>query len=191
MEVKEIIEKNLEKIFSYIGVKPEVSVEESEVGESEEEVFSVTITGDDLNFLIGFRGQSLDALQSLLKLIIFRKTEKQVVLTLDINQYKNRKIEKLQDLAKSFIDKVRFFEKEMELPRMNPWERRQIHVFVAEYDDITSESTGEGEDRRVVLKPKKAAKKKSAEKEKKVKKDAPAAKHGKTEKEKVKDKDKK
>ena len=183
MDIKEIIEKNLEKIFGYIGVKPEVSVEESE-----ENIFSVNISGDDLNFLIGFRGQSLDALQSLLKLIIFRKTGKQVVLVMDINQYKTNKIEKLQDLAKSFIDKVRFFEKEIELPRMNPWERRQIHVFVEEYDDIMSESIGEGEDRRVVLKPKKAAKKKAVKKEgtegdeKKVKKEKKAAK--KTEKQK-------
>jgi len=41
------------------------------------------------------------------------------------------------------------------MPRMSPWERRQIHVLVSEYDDIESESTGEGENRRVVLKPKK------------------------------------
>jgi len=57
-------------------------------------------------------------------------------------------------MARSYIDKVRFFQKEVEMPRMNPWERRQIHIMVAEYDDIISESTGEGDDRRVVLKPK-------------------------------------
>ena len=147
MKTKEIIDTHLNKIFDYIGISPEVEIEEIE-----ENNFSVVISGDNLNFLIGFRGQSLEALQNILRLIIFRKTQLQPILTLDINEYRDRKIEKLQDMARNFIDKVRFFQKEVELPRMNPWERRQIHVLVSEYDDIFSESTGEGEDRRIILK---------------------------------------
>lgn len=164
MKPKEIIETSLNKIFEYIGIKPEVLIREDK-GE-EGIVYSVTISGDNLNYLIGFRGQSLEALQILVKQILFRKTGEHTILTIDINEYKDKKTEKLQDLARSFIDKVRFFEKEIELPRMNPWERRQIHIFVTEYDDVESESIGEGEDRRIVLKPKKIAKEK---KEKKVK----------------------
>ncbi|MBU0535158.1 MAG: R3H domain-containing nucleic acid-binding protein [Patescibacteria group bacterium] len=155
MDIKEVIETNLKKIFSLIGIKPEYSIESDEEG-----VYNVKISGDNLNFLIGFRGQSLEALQTLLKLIVFRKTEQQIVLSVDINSYKNQKSERLQEMARGFIDKVRFFEKEIELPVMNPWERRQIHVFVAEYEDVISESTGEGESRRVVLKPNKVGSKK-------------------------------
>jgi len=173
MEITEIIQTTIEKILKFIGVNPEVKIEKAE-----DDVYSVNITGDDLNFLIGFRGQSLEALQSLVKLIVFRKTGEQFVLTLDINEYKSRKVENLQDLAKSFIDKVRFFEKEIELPRMNPWERREIHMFVEEYDDILSESIGEGEDRRVVLKPNKTHKKKVVEKKVKKEKE-PAAREAK------------
>jgi len=150
MDTKELIKKKMNKIFQYIGIKPELSVEEIE-----ENNFNVTVSGDDLNFLIGFRGQSLDGLQSILRLMIYRETQIQPLITLDINDYKSRKTEKIQDMAKTFIDKVRFFQKDVEMPRMSPWERRQIHVLVSEYDDIESESTGEGEDRRVVLKPKK------------------------------------
>jgi len=150
MDTKELIKKKMNKIFQYIGIKPELSVEEIE-----ENNFNVTVSGDDLNFLIGFRGQSLDGLQSILRLMIYRETQIQPLITLDINDYKNRKTEKIQEMAKTFIDKVRFFQKDVEMPRMSPWERRQIHVLVSEYDDIESESTGEGENRRVVLKPKK------------------------------------
>lgn len=150
MDTKELIKKKMNKIFQYIGIKPELSVEEVE-----ENNFNVTVSGDDLNFLIGFRGQSLDGLQSILRLMIYRETQIQPLITLDINDYKNRKTEKIQEMAKTFIDKVRFFQKDVEMPRMSPWERRQIHVLVSEYDDIESESTGEGENRRVVLKPKK------------------------------------
>jgi len=150
MDTKEIIKKKINKIFQYIGIKPELSIEEIE-----ENNFNVTVSGDDLNFLIGFRGQSLDGLQGILRLMIYRETQTQPLITLDINEYKNRKTEKIQDMAKTFIDKVRFFQKEVEMPRMSSWERRQIHVLVSEYDDIESESTGEGDNRRVVLKPKK------------------------------------
>ncbi len=153
MDTKEIIKKKINKIFQYIGIKPELSIEEIE-----ENNFNVTVSGDDLNFLIGFRGQSLDGLQGILRLMIYRETQTQPLITLDINEYKNRKTEKIQDMAKTFIDKVRFFQKEVEMPRMSSWERRQIHVLVSEYDDIESESTGEGDNRRVVLKPKKLTK---------------------------------
>lgn len=149
MDTKELIKKKLNKIFQHIGIKPELSVEEIE-----ENNFNIAVSGDDLNFLIGFRGQSLDGLQNILRLMIYKETQTQPLITLDINDYKNRKTEKIQDMAKTFIDKVRFFQKEVEMPRMSPWERRQIHVLVSEYDDIESESTGEGENRRVVLKPK-------------------------------------
>lgn len=158
MKIDEILEKSLKKILDYIGIDPEVEIEEKE-----ENNYAVTISGDNLNFLIGFRGQSLDGLQNILKLIIFRQTQVQPILSVDINEYRDRKTEKLQDMAKNFIDKVRFFQKEVELPRMSPWERRQIHLLVSEYDDITSESTGEGEDRRVVLKLKEQSSKSSKE----------------------------
>lgn len=148
--MQDVIEEALTNIFGFLQIDPDCEISAPEKG-----VYLVTIDGEDLNFLIGFRGQSLDALQSILRLIIFRKTGEQVVLNVDINGYKNQKANKIKDLARKFIDKVRFFEKEIELPRMNPWERRQVHTFVSEYDDVESESTGEGRDRRVVLKPKK------------------------------------
>ena len=154
METKEILKTNLNKILDYMKVSPNV-----EIDEVEENNFRINISGDNLNFLIGFRGQSLEALQNILRLMVFKQTQTQPILTIDINGYKDKKTEKLQDMARNFIDKVRFFQKDTELPRMNSWERRQIHMLVSDYDDIISESTGEGENRRVVLKLKKNSKK--------------------------------
>ena len=154
MKTKELIKTNINKIFDYIGIEPELKLEEKE-----ENNFDIEISGDDLNFLIGFRGQSLEGLQNIIKMMVFRETQVQPIITIDINEYRSRKTEKLQDMAKTFIDKVRFFQKDVELPRMSPWERRQVHLLVSEYDDIESESTGEGENRRVVLKLKKVSKK--------------------------------
>ena len=154
MKTKELIKTNINKIFDYIGIEPELKLEEKE-----ENNFDIEISGDDLNFLIGFRGQSLEGLQNIIKMMVFRETQVQPIITIDINEYRSRKTEKLQDMAKTFIDKVRFFQKDVELPRMSPWERRQVHLLVSEYDDIESESTGEGENRRVVLKLKKVSNK--------------------------------
>jgi spoIIIJ-associated protein len=145
----EHIKSFLNDIFKHLGIKPESSVEEVE-----EKTYKVTISGNDLSFLIGFRGQSLEALQSILSLMALRKVGEPVSVILDINGYRDQKAERIINLTKSFIDKVRFFQKEVQLPMMNPWERRQVHILVAEYDDVISESTGEGPARRVVLKPK-------------------------------------
>lgn len=145
------LKKHLDTIYKHLKIKPETAIEEIE-----NKTYKITVTGNDLSFLIGFRGESLEALQSLLSLMLLRELGEPVSLVLDINGYKDQKAERIENLAKTFIDKVRFFEKDVVMPPMNPWERRQVHMLVAEYDDIESESTGEGAARRVVLKPKHA-----------------------------------
>jgi spoIIIJ-associated protein len=146
----EEVKKSAEKILGFINVSPKLTVEEGEEG-----IVNLTIEGDDLNFLIGYRGESLDALQTLLGLMIFKKMGDWTRVIVDINGYRKQKMDKIEQITKTYIDKVRFFGKDVEMSPMTPSERRQVHTFIADYDDITSESTGEGQNRRVVLKPKK------------------------------------
>lgn len=150
MEKEKAIENTINEIFGFIGIDPDYYIDKQD-----ENIYNVRIEGDDLNYLIGYRGQSLDALQTLLGLILQRKTSDWTTIIVDINDYKTRHADRIHGIAKRFIDKVRFFNDEAMLPPMNPWERRQVHVFISEYDDVESESTGEGKSRRVVLKPKK------------------------------------
>lgn len=150
MNNEELIDSTLKEIFKHIGIEPKVSV-----SVPEENVYAIDVQGNNLNFLIGYKGESLNALQSILGLMVLKKIGKSVIISLDINNYKDKKLERLLEITKSFIDKVRFFEKEVPMPPMNPWERRQVHMFVSEYNDVASESTGEGPYRKVVLKPKK------------------------------------
>lgn len=152
MEKKEIVKDSLDKILEFVGVAPDIEIFE------DESVINVLIGGNDLNFLIGYRGQSLDALQSFLGLILYRKTDEWTSVIVDINDYKDRRLEKIRDITRRFIDKVRFFQNNVVMPPMNPWERRQVHTLIGEYDDIESESEGEGRNRRVVLKPADAGK---------------------------------
>ena len=150
MKNEEILNTILQDIFKHIGVSPVVVVTPQD-----ENIYNIDIQGNNLNFLIGFKGESLNALQSLMSLIALKKLGKPTIISVDINNYKGKKIERILDITKSFIDKVRFFEKEVMLPPMNPWERRHVHLLISEYADIESESIGEGLSRRVVLKPKK------------------------------------
>lgn len=150
MSVKENIQDLLTNIFGFLKIHPDY-----EVIDKEDNVFEIKISGNNLNFLIGHRGQSLDALQSILHLSVLRQQGQHVTIVIDINGYKDQRAEKLQNMTKSYIDRVRFFQKDVELPPMDPWERRQIHMFVSEYEDVVSESIGEGKDRRVTLKLKK------------------------------------
>ncbi len=150
MNIIEVIKNTLDNIFGFMKINPNYEINGKDDG-----VFEVKIQGNNLNFLIGHQGQSLDALQSILHLTVLRQAGEQVTVLIDINGYKDQRAEKIQNMAKSYIDRVRFFQKDVELPPMDPWERRQIHMFVSEYDDVVSESVGEGHERRVTLKPKK------------------------------------
>lgn len=142
---KKIIEKKLDEILEFMEVSPTVTVEQ------EEDRFKIVIKGDDLSFLIGHRGFSLNALQSLLALMVFKEKGEWAYIDVDINDYKEGRKEKLQDMVRNFIDRVRFHKDDVAMPAMNSYERRNVHIFVSDYPDIESESTGEGRDRHVVL----------------------------------------
>lgn len=148
MEKNEALKQTTQKILSFIGVKPEVEVKE------DSELSYVSIKGDNLNFLIGYRGQSLNALQSVVAHIVYKQTGEWPSIMVDINGYNDQRIERLQNITRKYIDRVRFFQNEVEMPVMNPWERRQVHSLVSEYDDVVSESRGEGKNRRLYLRPK-------------------------------------
>ena len=149
MDKKELLKSYLKDILDFIGVKNDFSIDYGE-----ENLMKVVIYGENLNYLIGFRGQSLDALQTLLGQILHNKVGEWTPVVVDINDYKDKRTDKLHDMAKVFIDRVRFFQTDYELPPMKAWERKKIHELVTEYDDVVSESTGEGLNRRIVIKPK-------------------------------------
>jgi spoIIIJ-associated protein len=143
------VKKLLNEILNFIGVSPRVIFEEDD-----EDNLCVNIEGGDLSFLIGYRGESLDALQTLMSQAFFRKNNEWPRLLIDVNCYRKQKHDKIEQITKNYIDKVRFFGKEVEMNPMSPSERRQVHSFVSTYDDVMSESVGEGLNRRVVIKPK-------------------------------------
>lgn len=145
------IEKYLSTVSKSLGIKPTIDITPAKVQDNE--ILTVAIRGDNLSFLIGYRGTSLDGLQHLLSLAVYKEFNEWPLLVVDVNDYRSKKKESLEELARSFIDRVRFFNEEVEMLPMSSFDRKQIHEFIAGYDDVTSFSVGEGADRRVVIKP--------------------------------------
>lgn len=113
------------------------------------------IRGDDLGILIGRRGQTLACLQFMVRLIVSHQTKTWVPIVLDVEGYRRRRSEKLQALAKRLAERVSTRKSPFTLQPMLASERRIIHLALADHPSVTTESIGEGEARRVVIRPKK------------------------------------
>ncbi|TSC78852.1 MAG: spoIIIJ-associated protein [Parcubacteria group bacterium Gr01-1014_33] len=105
------------------------------------------------NMLIGERGANLAALEYMLKRILWKKHEDEEKFTLDINDYRMRRLEDLKQNVKNAAKEVRLYKKEVPLRPMSSFERRIVHLLLAEYPDIATESFGVEPERRVVIKP--------------------------------------
>lgn len=122
---------------------------ESEVGENE---VTFSVKGEKLGKLIGFHGENLQALQMLLSGIKTRG-EGPIRLYLDIDGYKANRNQSIIDLANRTAEQAIKIERNIHLDPMNAYERRIVHTTLQGRDDVTTESTGEGEKRHVVVKP--------------------------------------
>ena len=112
------------------------------------------IEGDDLGILIGRHGQTLSCLQYIVRLIVAHQTEAWVPITIDVEGYKQRRYEALQALAWRMAEQVKARRVSVTLKPMSAYERRIIHLTLADHPDVTTQSIGEGEARRVVIWPK-------------------------------------
>jgi len=111
------------------------------------------VQGDDLGILIGRRGQTLAALQYLVRTIISHRLKIKVPLMIDVEGYRERRVESLQSLARRLADQVVSRREEYMMQPMTPYERRIIHIELAEDPDVTTRSIGIGDGRRVVIEP--------------------------------------
>lgn len=121
---------------------------------SEEVQFAVRVR--DGGMLIGNKGAGLAALNHVIKKIVKSGSlaeGEDVRFFLDVNDYQRQKNESLKDLAKIHAQRVRYFKKAVVMQPMSAYDRRVVHSALTEYPDIITESMGEGEERRVVIKP--------------------------------------
>lgn len=120
--------------------------------EAKENELSFVVTGENLGKLIGFKGENLHAIQLLLSGLKAR-SEGAVRMYLDINGYKANKNQNIIDLANKVAEQAIKIERNIHLDPMSAYDRRIVHTTLQDRDDVTTESTGEGEKRHVVIKP--------------------------------------
>ena len=145
MTVEETCVEFLAKVFNAMDMVVKVNVEVTE-----EEV-NVDLIGDDMGVLIGKRGQTLDSLQYLLSLVINKNSEKYLRVKLDTENYRERRKETLENLAKNIAFKVKRTKRPVTLEPMNPYERRIIHSALQNDRYVTTRSEGEEPFRHVVV----------------------------------------
>jgi spoIIIJ-associated protein len=106
---------------------------------------------ENLGLLIGRRGETLAALQLLVSLIVGHRTKHRMRIVVDAENYRERREENLRSLALRVAQQVRNYRRSIALEAMPPHERRIVHIALAESKDISTESIGEGDARRVVI----------------------------------------
>ena len=139
----------LENIFKITG-ESDISY----VIEKSDNQMLLTIKGDKVSHLIGYKGKTIESLQSLLNSILQREDEDYAKVFVEINDYKKQKEEKLRRLANKMADNVIKFRKSIRLEPMSAYERLIIHTELANRKDVETESYGEEPRRRVVIKKK-------------------------------------
>lgn len=114
----------------------------------------LTINGDKVSHLIGYKGKTIESFQSLLNSMLQREDEEYAKVFVEINGYKKKKEEKLKKLANKMANNVIRFRKPIKLEPMSAYERLIIHTELANRRDVETESIGEEPRRRVVIKKK-------------------------------------
>lgn len=144
----ELAKVAVENLIEDLGFKAALSLTEKEG------ILVVAIdAGSDNPLLIGFHGETLLGLQTLINLILFRKTGQFTRVVLDVANYRQEREEKIKQLALNAADRARFLDRPVELTPMRADERRLVHLYVSQLPGVASESMGEGRERRVVVKP--------------------------------------
>ena len=146
----------LETLLGLMDIQASVTLSAEFTGEDEEGTTSsigLNIEGEDLGILIGRRGQTLASLQHVIRLIMAHQMQVKMPIVIDVEGYKRRRCEGLRALARRLAEQVKTRKMPFTMEPMPAFDRRIIHLALADHPDVTTESTGVGEARKVVILP--------------------------------------
>lgn len=144
-----LIKETSEELLKRLKIKAKVKVEEDEG-----EVVHVSLETEETGILIGYHGETLSALQLILGLIIYKKQGSWTRIVLNVGDYRERREETLKQMALRAAERVRQTGEAVSLPFLNAGERRIIHLILEDSLEVSTESEGEGENRKLIIKPK-------------------------------------
>jgi spoIIIJ-associated protein len=148
---KEKITAMIKKIVGFMNLDCQVELRE-ETGSASKTMLVSVYTPDNVRFIIGKNGQNLKAFEHLVRAMLLRNNDGQNIVV-DINDYKKSRASFVVDAAKQAVSRVRNTQKAEVLSPMSAYERRIVHMELASYPDVATESIGDEPQRRIVIKP--------------------------------------
>ena len=145
--VEESVKEFLNSVFKAMEMEVEIIVKVDEF----DKLIDIELKGDDMGILIGKRGQTLDSLQYLTNLAVNKNSENYYKVKVDTEDYRKRRKDTLENLAKNIAYKVKRTKRSVELEPMNPFERRVIHSALQNDKYVTTHSEGDEPYRHVVV----------------------------------------
>lgn len=149
----------LETLLHLMGVDAQVEI----VSSADETPLMLDIHGTDAGLLIGRRGATLQDLQSLTTTIVSRSLKRYVPLRVDVESYQQRRLERIREVAVRAAEHVQQRRRAITLDPMTPAERRVVHTALADHPAVMTQSSGEGEARRVTIYPRTPQRPRAAE----------------------------
>ena len=148
-EAEQLVSEILDYFLATMGVVAETYVRD----ELEDGSLVFEIEGEDAGLLIGRRGETLQALQFLVRMVVNRQLGRKAYILIDVEDYRKRRADMLRRLARRTAGRVATSGRSVALDPMSPGERRIVHMSLANHPRVRTESEGEGNQRRVVLMP--------------------------------------
>lgn len=147
VDVEAIVKKFLGDVFKAMNIEAVITVEY----DKNDSAVNISVEGSEMGILIGKRGQTLDSLQYLTSLVVNKETSSYLKVKLDTENYRERRRETLENLAKNIAFKVKRTKRPVALEPMNPYERRIIHAALQSDRAVETHSEGEEPYRKVVV----------------------------------------
>jgi len=147
LAVEEVAKQFLKDVFEAMNLTVVINVTYDVANHN----MDIDLSGDEMGVLIGKRGQTLDSLQYLVSLVVNKEAENYIRVKVDTENYRQRRKETLENLAKNIAYKVKRTKRSVSLEPMNPYERRIIHSALQNDRYVTTHSEGDEPFRRVVV----------------------------------------
>ncbi|MFA6973940.1 MAG: R3H domain-containing nucleic acid-binding protein [Parcubacteria group bacterium] len=149
---EEVIREVVEGLVKQMGFTAEVEIKKAET-EEEKETIVCNIKTEESNFLIGQYGVNLQSLQHIARILVRKKIEDPVNFVVDVNSYRQEKNSSIEKIAREMAEQAVREQRAVIMRPMSPYERRLVHLELSKNTQIKTESVGEGEERKVVIKP--------------------------------------
>ena len=153
VNTKEQIIETIQKMVGFMDLECQVNLKEETDDRNNKSLLVSVYTPENARFLIGKNGQNIKSLEQVLRGIFLKKIPEINNITVDVNDYRKSQTNHLVDLAKQVVTRVRSTQKAEAMFPMSPYERRIVHMELASYPDVTTESIGAEPNRRIVVKP--------------------------------------